>query len=173
MGRTPGFTYGFSTGSNNFVSYFGLSTSFRIVNKLYGRAGAGIGEWGPKYAAGLRYDLRKDMRYRKSWSYSVGYTHNPGRQKALVIDNSSANRPKTDSVQFRPLTVRSVFVSTIFTKYTNKRVSTHVEMGYSMPLDKQPWDIISGNINGSGIRRSTRFKQPGGFIFAVGVNFGF
>lgn len=175
--RTPDYSFGFSTGSNNFASLFGVNASFRIHQQLYGRIGAGGGAWGAKLAVGLKYDMQNDMRYRSGWSFCLGYAYNTGMKNTFETSISSKDSAVTNvnsaSATVRPLPIRTLSASTIFTKYINQRVSYHLELGYSLPLTSKPWEIIEGDGTNKGIQKNIKLLKPGGFIVAVGMNFGF
>lgn len=176
-GRTPSYTIGCSTGSNNFVSHLGINASFRIHQQLYARIGAGGGVWGPKFAAGLKYDMQEDLRYRSGWSYCLSYAYNKGTKSifetSISNQNSAITTADSATASVRPLPIRTLSASTVFTKYLNHRVSYHLELGYSLPLTFKPWEIVEGDDSNKGIQRNIKLLKPGGLIVAIGVNVGF
>lgn len=147
---------GLSTGMNNFNSALGLTASVRLKEKLFARFGAGVGGWGQKFSIGIKYDLKRDMRYTKGWSFAIGYSHN--------------TQPNWYDSSVRPLSADAINLSTIYTKFRGRKKSFYVEVGYSIPLQQQPW-IVLNPIDQYEIA-SLRLGQPGGLIIGLGFNFG-
>lgn len=171
--QSPGFYVGFSTGLNNFTSLGGLNVTFRVSGKTFVRTGIGYGFWGAKFAAGLQYNLRRDMRYKQGWSFALGYAHSWGAGTPLTLGTSSSSgngaTQETETI-LEEHPVNTVHLSTLFHKFAGKKSAFFAEIGYSLSLQKDPWTIVSGNAKNA--RSSIKFVQPGGLILAVGVNFG-
>lgn len=175
--KSPGFYVGWSTGYNNFTSSLGLHTQIRLKNKLFLRAGAGIGFWGVKYAAGLKYDFRSDLRYRKGWSFAAGYAYSSGLSGLQLGSNTTgsgsttANQQNAVTVDAHP--VGTFHTSFIFNRFFNKKWSFFFETGYAFATQKQPWTVTTPGLKQDAGRKNAKIVQPGGLIFGLGLNRGF
>lgn len=172
--RSPGFYWGISSGMNNFVSLIGLSSTVRLKGKLFMRAGIGTGTWGPRFAAGLKYDLRRDMRYTKGWSFAFGYGYNKGIKRAVPVEGSTtvAGNTKEFDVDIIQKPVSTLNASLIFNRMKKARRCFTLELGYAASLQKEPWTVAPGGIGAEHSKRYVKIIQPGGFIVGIGLNFG-
>jgi hypothetical protein len=161
---------GLSSGYNNFSSALGMSATFRVHKKLFARLGIGIGFWGVRYAGGIKYDLKADMRGSKGWSLTAGYTHSRGGVKGTT---GSTKNGKETSVKFRSLPVSTIPFSAIYNLYFNRRSAFYFELGYSIPFNRNAWEVLPGGIGDpNDAKFQLRWIQPGGIIAALGINIG-
>ena len=176
--KNPNFYWGFGSGNNSFTSYFGLSTSFRLEGKTFARLGAGIGFWGPKFSAGLKYDLRGDMRYKSGWSLATAVSHNLGSKGKAHVNGSSGvsfgtkTTTKEIDVYILQSAVTTINISTIYNTFFNRKTAIYAELGFSVPLQKKPYAILPGGIGAEDAKTSINFFKPGGLIIGFGIQFG-
>lgn len=172
--RSPGFYWGISGGMNNFASLIGLSTTVRLKGKLFLRAGIGAGTWGPRFAAGFKYDLRRDMRYSKGWSFAFGYGYSRGVKGTAPIQGSTtvAGNTKEVDIEIVQKPASTLNVTLIFNKMKKARRCFTFELGYAASLQKEPWTIVPGGIGAEHSKRYIKLAQPGGFVIGVGISFG-
>jgi hypothetical protein len=178
---SPNFFLGFSTGINNITSILGGTATIRIYHKTFVRLGAGIGLWGAKFSGGIKYDLRRDMRYKKGWSLAMGYGHSTGGASlgnlTVSMDSSTSvagggTTTTSKEIVVRPLPVNTMSISTIYNRFLNRKVAFVFEFGYAIALQKDPWIVIEGQNNLKALKPELKVFQPGGLILAVGMNFG-
>ncbi len=172
--KSPGFYWGISGGFNNFTSVIGLSTNVRLKGKMFIRAGAGIGVWGPRLAAGLKYDLRRDMRYSKGWSFAFGYGYNRGFNGATPIGSERTvdGSTKEVAVDVKQKPVGTFNTSIIFNRMRKSKNCFTFELGYAISLQKEPWTILPGGKGAEYAKSTIKLAQPGGLILGLGLNFG-
>jgi hypothetical protein len=178
---SPNFFLGFSTGVNNISSILGGNVLVRIYHKTFVRVGVGIGMWGAKFSGGIKYDLRRDMRYKKGWSLATGYGYSTG---VASVGNLTLNMNSSTSVAGGPTTttsrklvvrqlpVSTMSISTIYNRFINRKVAFVFEFGYAIALQKDPWIVIEGQNDLKALKPQLKIFQPGGLILAVGMNFG-
>jgi hypothetical protein len=177
---SPNFFLGFSTGVNSFTSVLGGTATLRLYHKTFIRLGVGVGAWGAKFSGGIKYDLRRDMRYKKGWSLAMGYGYSTSASAVgdLTISRESsttvAGNTNTTSreIVIRPLPVSTMSISTIYNRFINRKVAFFFEIGYAIPLKKDPWVVVKGQDDLKALKPQIKIFQPGGLILAVGMNFG-
>jgi hypothetical protein len=179
ISRGTGYNFGISMGSNNFTSLFGLSSNIRLRDKLFTRLGIGWGIWGTKFAAGVKYDMRRDMRYSNGWSFAAGYSHSNGFKQALNVGYGSSmtvgstTTTKDVNADIRTSPVDALNLSMIYNKYLGRKKSIFLEFGYAFAFQKEPWTILTPNVKPSKeLTNAIKLWQPGGFVLGLGLNFG-
>jgi hypothetical protein len=63
-------------------------------------------------------------------------------------------------------------ISTIYNRFINRKVAFFFEIGYAIPLKKDPWVVVKGQDDLKALKPQIKIFQPGGLILAVGMNFG-
>ncbi len=164
----PGGYLGVSIGINNFNGMLGINGELKIVKNLTIAGGAGIGGWGYKFAAAMRYYIH----YPKGWCFGLGYssatgmkgfeaeleTSYPGGNQMVVLNLNRANNLNlTGSHQWR----------------LGKRFRLGLEFGYSFPLQDQAWEVASENVVLSDTSEQVmNILTPGGLIIGFGFSVG-
>ena len=174
----PGVLIGFSSGANSYAGQLGASALVRITPHTYGRMAVGYGIWGAKFSAGLKYDFRRDLRFKPGWSMACGYTYNTGLNGPIRISStasstvgSSTNTNEVDvDVQQKPAS--TFYASTLFNYFFSKKWVFSAEVGYAQAFNKSPWTILPGGIGVDQAASSIKFYQPGGMLVALGIHFG-
>jgi hypothetical protein len=175
--KSPGFYLGLGSGSNNFSSQFGITSAFRLKNNLFGRLALGAGEWGPKYAVGLKYDLKSDMKYSSGWSFAAGYAHVNTWKRNIVLSIASDESDSTavdEEIAILGSPVNTVNISTIFNKFLGKKTVLLFEFGYALNFEKEPWVLVDiGKAKPKEARKSIKLAEPGGIILGFGISWVF
>jgi hypothetical protein len=163
---------GFNTGLNSFNSLVGVDVSLRVVNRLHIRAGLGFGVWGMRYAAGIRWDNRKEIRFSPSWGFAAGIGYNAGNRSfdyETTIDEGSPNE-QTINARITTQPVRTLHFSLITNIPTGTRGGLNAEVGYAYANRQNAYKISTPNaVNVADIEPVANFLQPGGFILSVGA----
>ncbi|HWY38195.1 MAG TPA: hypothetical protein VNY73_06520 [Bacteroidia bacterium] len=164
----PVFFIGGGTGINNACGLLGIYTSFRASDNLYLRAGFGFGSWGRKFTGGFKYELKA----LNSWAFGLSYSSCSGK------NNYKANLEVQDSVvKVKQVTLDLFRTSTINLTVSYKWVFQHkniffVDMGYSIPVEYEPYLVKDGSVLTRGGKTTLRNLQPGGVILGLGLLFG-
>lgn len=164
----PGGYLGLSTGINNFNGMLGINGELKIVKNLTAAGGAGIGGWGYKFAAAIRYYIH----YPKGWCFGLGYssatgvkgfeaeleTSYPGGDQIVLLNLNRANNLNlTGGYQWR----------------LGKRFRLGLEIGYAFPLQDQAWEVVSENVVLSDTSEQVmNILTPGGLIIGFGFSVG-
>jgi hypothetical protein len=172
--NSPGFYWGLSTGMNNFTSMAGIHILARLHQRMFVRLGAGGGVWGGKLAAGLQYNLKRDMRYSKGWSFAAGYGHSTGIKSGIMVSLGAGSDTTGNIVEATiiPQPLGTLHISTIFNKFSSRKSGFFLELGYSIGLQKARWQVEGGDPLPKELRPWVRILQPGGLIVGAGINFG-
>lgn len=179
-GRSPGFMLGVNAGFNGYTALGGISLMTRFFPHVYGRFGLGFGFWGPKYSAGLKYDFRRDLRFRPGMSLAAGFTHNRGLSGVFNVTSSSSvsygNTPisnKDVDVDILQKPANTLYLATVFNYFFTKKASINLEFGYAQSMSKTPWVLLPGGTGREDARNVIKLYQPGGILFGFGVHIGF
>ncbi|MEM6643966.1 MAG: hypothetical protein AAF616_13380, partial [Bacteroidota bacterium] len=86
--QSPDFCLAFSTGLDNYSGLIGIGALIPISEKLQIRAGAGIGSWGAKLSAGLKFQELTESGF----GFGIGYSHCTGLEDVeLTLSDSNGN----------------------------------------------------------------------------------
>lgn len=164
----PGGYLGLSSGINNFNGMLGINGEIKVVKNLTIAGGAGIGGWGYKFAAAVRYYIH----YPRGFYFALGYstatgmqgfeaeleTSRPGGNQMVVLNLNRANNLNiTASYQWR----------------LGKRFRLGLDFGYSFPLQSKAWELASDDIVLSdNSEQVMEILTPGGLILGFGFSIG-
>jgi hypothetical protein len=179
-GRSPGFMLGFNFGFNGYTGLGGVSAMTRFAPHVYGRFGLGLGAWGVKYSAGIKYDFRRDLRFRPGMSLAAGFTHSRGQsgvvnvatESALIVDDKTISSNKVD-VDILQKPANTVYLAMVFNYFFTKHSSINLELGYAQSISKSPWVLLPGGTGRDNAEDAIKLYQPGGILFGFGVHAGF
>ena len=157
---------GIGSGLNNYTGLAGVSLNIRVIDRLFVQGGAGLGSWGSKLSAGLRYDLG----YDKGWSFGAGISSCSG------IPNFPANLELQSGVK-GDVKVDLLRANTLNLKAThNWLLGGHnifyVEFGYAVPLQSSPWRVIDNSVISQNSKKVLDLIAPGGLLVGLGFSFG-
>ncbi len=179
-GRSPGFMVGVNAGFNGYTALGGISLMTRFFPHVYGRFGMGFGLWGPKYSAGLKYDFRRDLRFRPGMSLAAGFTHSRGLDGVFDVTASSSTNVAGSTVSSTDVDVEilqkpanTVYLAGVFNYFFTKKASINLEFGYAQSISKTPWVLLPGGTGREDARDVIKLYQPGGILLGFGVHIGF
>jgi hypothetical protein len=162
---------GLSSGSNNFTSYIGLLAEVNPVKNTTILGGVGYGPWGVKSSVGMRYY----HKYPKGIYCGLSFSSCAGRNNdTLSLETFISDSVKNQDVILNLKKARTLNLTLGYDWQFWKRFRFFVELGYSIPLQKDPYEIISKGIvlTESG-KQSIYQMEPGGYIFGWGLTVGF
>lgn len=164
----PKFNLGISTGINNFNGLLGFNAEYNLIDKVSFMGGAGIGSWGTKLSGGARFY----KHYPKGFIYTVSFSSCSGIDNVPIeLETSSGNTEEVEIKMNRANTLNF----TIGGIWTVGKGTTrfHFEGGYGLPLEAQPWEIITTGIQLSETGEAVmNMMSPGGLIITLGITFG-
>jgi len=161
---TPGFYLGMGTGLESFSGLFGVTGDFRVHNTIFLKAGAGIGSWGGKLSAGLRFETKL--------SNSIGYGIYLCR--ATGLKEFTYALETTSGTQDVKLELMPGFTLNPTISYKWLIHNLHrffIEAGYAIPLQTDPWKVTDGSDLTESAKDFIRILQPGGFSLGVEIQF--
>lgn len=168
---TAPFYVGLSSGIDNFVGLLGVQGEYNFFKNTSVMAGIGAGSWGTKMSTSLNYYFH----YPKGTALSFGYSYSSGApgiefkleaydtkgiksQQNVILDLYSTNNINLSMYQYFML---------------GKVHRFHLEFGYSVKLDEEPYKLKSQNVVLTDISKTVlNITQPGGLIIAFGFTFG-
>jgi hypothetical protein len=158
--------FGLGAGINNYTALLGVSGSVRVHDKLFVRAGCGVGGWGLKYSIGLKYDAH----YDEGWNFGIGYSICPG------VNNVKANLQVESGVN-KEVTMNYSAASTINLTVghnwsISKSIVFYMDFGYAIPLQSTAWTVTDGSVLSKTTKSGLNLLQPGGLIIGAGITFG-
>lgn len=151
----------------------GLRGEYRLFAGLAANVGAGIGAWGSRLSAGLRY--------YPSWPYGLafgaGLAFNNAEQnrydhESLTVDSATGTETK-EVVTYRTKQVFVINLSAVYSWDFSDGDRFYVEAGWGISLKNDPYS--STTASGHPLSKSSKQKmdlvQPGGLIIACGYTF--
>lgn len=167
---SPKWYVGVSTGIDNITGFIGPLVEYHLVDNFSVYGAAGLGTWGRKASAGVRYYLD----YPQGYAFNIGFSHAAGISAASfgVPEKFIEKRLGENAIPFKLLSARTVNVSALkhWVVGASKRNRFYVELGYAIPTAtkryRAPFTLTSSG------ERFMRFIEPGGIIVGLGFNFG-
>lgn len=161
-----------SGGINSNTGLIGMQFEQKLNDPFRIYAGAGLGTWGYKLSAGMRYYLGGAI----GSAFGFGIAHATGLKdvtgKLDVIENYQTVS-KEITYDLKPINLLHLSWLRYWTM--GKRNRFNIELGYSLPLFSSPESNYSmpANVNLSkASEQALAFIQPGGITISVGFNFG-
>lgn len=156
-------------GWNGYVG-MGPRLDFRFFDSLSVNAGLGLGLWGQKLSAGLRYY----MNYPHGAAFGVGVSYNTGgklEMKMNTRDSSGVEQNETVEFNLRPVPV--VNATVLYSWPAGKMGKMYLEAGYGFSLlrDHYSYSTDSGNELSGDSEDIMDAIQPGGVILSLGYAF--
>jgi hypothetical protein len=168
---TPVINVGVSSGSNNFTSYAGLLAEVHVIKNLTALGGVGIGPWGVKTSVGARYY----KEYAKGIYFGLSYSSCAGKNNdTLTLETFMPDTIVNQDVILNLKKAKTVNLSIGYCWRIMKRSRFYLELGYSIPLNQEPYEIVTEGIylTESG-KQNIEGLAPGGFILGWGFIIGF
>ncbi len=155
-------------GGLNYEGLVALSAEVNIVKNICLNGAIGMGGWGAKYTIGGRFY----SSYPKGIFYGVSYSHSTGLD-SLAIKMDTDKPGGTQDVSLRLNPANNINLNLGYQWKLGNRFRFHLEMGYSIPLEKEPWDVLTQNITLSDASKiSMNLMAPGGLMLGLGFSVG-
>ncbi len=162
----PQFYLGIGTGINSYTGLAGISANLIIDNKLFAQGGIGLSSWGFRTSIGLRYD----QSYRNGFTFGVNYIHSSGVPEIeLELENSNGG---TKEVSMQLKSVGAINLKTGYNWWIGKRTIFNLNVGYSIPLQSEPWIVTDGSTLSPTSQEVLKLIAPGGILLELGFSFG-
>jgi hypothetical protein len=161
---TPGFYLGMGTGIENFSGIFGVTGDFRVSNTIFLKAGAGIGSWGGKLSAGLRYETKVG----KSLGYGIYLCRATGlKEFTYALETTSG----THDVKMELMPGFTLNPTISYKWLIHNLHRFFIEAGYAIPLQTDPWKVKDGSELTESSKNMLHILAPGGFSLGLGIQF--
>jgi hypothetical protein len=165
----PKFYLGLAVGLNNYTGIFGVGAEIRTVDPLLVRVGAGIGSWGTKLTVGLVYELH----HTSGWAFGISYSSCSGLSNFKTnLQVDSAGNATTKNVTLDLNTTGVLNFTATYNWVFHRRNKFFIELGYSVPLQQNPYSVTDGSILTSQSEQVMSLLAPHGVIIGIGVLFG-
>lgn len=122
------FYLNFSTGIDNYTGLFGIGALFPYNDKLAVIAGAGIGGWGGKLSAGMKYEnLSQD-----GWGFGLSYSYCSGMNEIDLTLQDQSGGSRIVNLDLNPVGSVNLTVNRNW-KLRGSKVF-YLETGYAIPV---------------------------------------
>jgi hypothetical protein len=164
---------GIGTGVNYPAGLIGISLELQLTTDLTAYGALGMGSWGGKVGAGLRYYVD----YPKSWAFGLGYSYATGIDDVdLTLENSyvySGGSTGTTAVNFKLLPVSTINISVLKQWMIGKQKRNRIglELGYAIPTATDRYQVAE-SLTSKG-KNFMNLMQPGGLLLGTTLSFGF
>jgi hypothetical protein len=160
----PKFYLGLGTGINNYTGLLGIGADISIHNNFMLKLGGGIGAWGTKLSAGIKY-VKRDA---DGWGVGVSYSICSGVKNVKLNLETSA---ETKDVTMNLSTASTLNLTASYNWVYSNHNRMFLELGYAVPFENNPYKITDGSILSTNGKNAMHFIQPGGIIFGFGFMF--
>ncbi|MFT6865618.1 MAG: hypothetical protein ACJA08_000441 [Cyclobacteriaceae bacterium] len=162
------FYLNFSTGIDNYTGLFGIGALFPYNDKFAVIAGAGIGGWGGKLSAGMKYeDLSED-----GWGFGLSYSFCSELDDFDMTLQDQNGTTKTVNLDL--LAVGSVNLTVNRNWKLRGDKVFYLETGYAIPVGGSDfYQINDGSVLSQDEELILEIMRPGGLILALGLLIGF
>jgi hypothetical protein len=162
---------GFGTGINNYLGLLGPSLEFKLAPKFTVFGGLGLGSWGNKVSAGIRYY----GNYPGNWAFGLGVSHSGGLEKIEfnMLEQYVVGQSGNALIPFKLKSANTLNLSAnrywIMGKARKNRFN--IELGYAVPFAENQYEIKNGySLTREGIY-FMNIMQPGGLNLGLGFSF--
>ncbi len=161
------FYVGFGTGIN-YVGLLAITSEFNLYKNLSLLGTAGIGSWGYKILANVRYynTFPKGLFYGAGINYSTGFP-----EVNIELETTSGNEEEI-TVELEPVVNIDLGIGYAIRLW--KRGRLNIQIGYSIDVTSgDAYKIKPGQPEISDdSEKVMQFMKPGGFHFGLNMNFG-
>ncbi|MFY0599552.1 MAG: hypothetical protein JXR03_07755 [Cyclobacteriaceae bacterium] len=163
----PQFYLALSTGIDNYTGILGVGTQIPLDERFSIRAGVGLGAWGTKLSAGIKYENLA----QKGVGFGLSYSHCTGI-KDIDLELQDQNGD-VRTINFDLLTVGSIN-ATINKNWVFKNKNIfYLEGGYAFATGGGTfYKVNDGTVLNSNDQLILRIMRPGGLILSVGFLIG-
>jgi hypothetical protein len=162
---------GIGTGINYPTGVLGVSLELQIINNLTAYGALGLGSWGGKVGAGIRYYTN----YPQGWAFGLGYSYSSGLNNLEVqLEGQHVNGGTngTSPVTFKLLPVSTINISGVKQWLIGKQKKNRIglELGYAIPTAQDRYDTRE-SLTPEG-KDFMNLLQPGGLMLGTSFSFG-
>ena len=157
------------TGLNSNYGLAGIGVDFKLIDKVQGSVSGGLGSWGFKSAAELRYFYSGCMQKGSAIAAGIAYASGlPEMETELELSNEES---KNVTLELGAQTNLQL------SWYRALAIKDHhrffVQVGYSFPITGINYKVTSGESLSDLSKTTMRMMAPGGVLLATGFGFGF
>lgn len=164
----PGGYLGISTGINNFNGMLGINGEIKVVKNFTIAGGAGLGGWGYKFAAAVRYYIH----YPRGFYFGLGYSTATGLQ-GFEAELETSRPGGNQMVELNLNRANNLNINASYQWRLGKRFRLGLDFGYSFPLQNKAWELVSEDIVLSdNSEQVMEILTPGGLILGFGFSIG-
>ncbi|AMS26671.1 hypothetical protein AEM51_06170 [Bacteroidetes bacterium UKL13-3] len=158
-------------GINSNTGLVGVQFEQKLNDPFAVYAGAGLGTWGYKLSAGMRYYLTGAIGSAFGFGFAQATGLNGLTGKLEVIE-SGQTIEKEITYDLKPINL--IHLSWLRYWPMGKRNRFNIEFGYSLPLSRAENNYeLPANLEPSKTSKSVlQFIQPGGITISISFNFG-
>jgi hypothetical protein len=157
---------GLSTGLNH-GGLFALTGEFHIANKAALAASVGLGTWGYKLGA----DLKFYQNYAQGLFFVVGISQATGVPQPIDITITSNNTTEVYPITF--LKVANLNPGIGYAWKVGRRARFMLDLGYSIKISQGEGYRVENRKTLNDVGKTTMaMMRPGGLRFGLGFNFG-
>ncbi|MEQ8469911.1 MAG: hypothetical protein RIC35_01930 [Marinoscillum sp.] len=156
-----------SSGIDNHTGILGIGAMFPFNKKMALRAGAGIGAWGGKLSAGIKFEDRET----NGWGFGLSYSHCPGLEDMDITFTDASGGSRVVNLDL--LQVGSInFTINRNWVFRNKNIF-FLETGYAAQTGRKDcYQVNDGSTLTPEEDLLMQILRPGGLILALGIRIG-
>lgn len=155
---------GIASGLENFTGIFGPSIEFNASKKVALYGGVGLGSWGYKMSAGIKYYNKFPFK----WAYCLSVSHATGLKN---FENTMETQTGSKKVRMDLLPCQTVNLSIQHHWKLGSKHRFHIEGGYAIPLAYEAYTIKDGSALTPSSKLAMKILQPGGLMLGFGFSF--
>lgn len=164
---------GFGTGINNYLGMIGPSLEYRIAPKITVFGGAGLGTWGSKVSAGIRYY----GNFPGNWAIGLGVSHSSGLERVEIslpeqyLVGHTGNEEILVPFKLKSANTLNLSANRYWIIGKARKNRFNIEFGYAVPFAENQYEVKNGyELNRNGIY-FMNIMQPGGLNLGLGFSF--
>ena len=154
---------GIGAGINNYCGLIGIGANFYLVDDICLRVGAGIGTWGSKLTAGVKYEKRDE----KGWGCGISLSSCSGG-----VEQNLTNKNKQTHTIVNLLRVNTINLTGTYSWVFHNKNRFYIETGYSIGVTDKYYEEKNGRELSDFQTRFVHLMKPGGIIIGIGFLFG-
>ncbi|MFN5294387.1 MAG: hypothetical protein ACK5BL_02570 [Flavobacteriales bacterium] len=157
------------TGLNSNYGLAGLGVDFKLMDKVQGSVSGGLGSWGFKSAAELRYFYSGCMQKGSAIAAGIAYASGlPEMETELELSNEESKNVTLE------LGAQTNLQLSWYKSYAIKEHHRFFfQVGYSFPITGINYKVTSGETLSDLSKTTMKMMAPGGVLVATGFGFGF
>ncbi|MEO9474494.1 MAG: hypothetical protein ABJG41_03140 [Cyclobacteriaceae bacterium] len=157
------------SGIDNYTGLLGLGGQIPIQDKFVLRGGVGIGAWGGKLSAGVKYEsLIED-----GWGFGASYSHCTGIEGMVLTFDDGTGNPREIEMDLLPVGSINLTANRNWVFKGGDKLF-YLEAGYAFGTGgSNYYEINDGSVLTADEELFMQIIRPGGLILAAGLLIGF